>query len=281
MSAEQTDKSILITGCSSGIGRCVAEGLRERGWRVFATARKMSDVDSLRSAGFEACHLDLTDSISIKSALQWVLQQSGGKLSALFNNGAYGQPGAMEDLPVAALREQFETNLFGTHELTRLVLPVMRKQGYGRVLQNSSVLGFVALPLRGAYVASKFALNGLTEAMRLEMRGSGIDFILIEPGPINTPFRKNARIAFHKHIKPEASINRDKYRIWEQKAKAEESSGGTFSLPAEAVLAKVILALESKTPKIRYGVTVPTKIFWLLRSILPRRWLDAILAKAW
>jgi short-subunit dehydrogenase len=272
-------KNILITGCSTGIGYCVAQGLKKRGWRVFATARKVADVEKLQKEGFESCQIDLADSTSIKSGLQWVLKQSNGRLDALFNNGAYGQPGAMEDITRQAMREQFETNVFGTHELTSLVLPIMRKQGYGRVIQNSSVLGFVAMPFRGAYVASKFAINGLTEAMRVEMQGSGIEFILIEPGPIRTDFRKNARDAFLKFIKPENSAYQEKYQGWIKQATQDEAKKMPFSLPPQAVLDKVIKALESKKPKTRYGVTIPTHVFWVLRCIIPRRWLDKILFK--
>ncbi|MBF0445740.1 MAG: SDR family NAD(P)-dependent oxidoreductase [Magnetococcales bacterium] len=273
-------KNILITGCSTGIGHCVAQGLKARGWRVFATARKMADVDKLKKEGFESCQIDLDNSYSIHSGVQWVLEQSDGRLDALFNNGAYGQPGAMEDITRQAIREQFETNVFGTHELTSLILPVMRAQGYGRIIQNSSILGFVAMPFRGAYVASKFAINGLTEAMRVEMQGSGIDFILIEPGPIRTEFRKNAREAFLKFIKIDKSPYQEKYQGWIKIATQEEAKKMPFSLPPEAVLEKVIKALESKTPKTRYGVTTPTHVFWILRCILPRRWLDKILLKA-
>ncbi|MBF0194452.1 MAG: SDR family NAD(P)-dependent oxidoreductase [Magnetococcales bacterium] len=273
-------KNILITGCSTGIGRCVAQGLKDQGWRVFATARKLTDVDKLKKDGFESCQIDLADSKSIQSGVDWVLEQSNGRLDALFNNGAYGQPGAMEDISRQAMREQFETNVFGTHELTSLVLPIMRKQGYGRIIQNSSVLGFVAMPFRGAYVASKFALNGLTEAMRVEMQGSGIEFILIEPGPIQTDFRKNAREAFFKFIKIDKSAYQEKYQGWIKQATKEEAKKMPFSLPPEAVLEKVIKALESKKPKTRYGVTTPTHIFWVLRCIMPRRWLDKILLKA-
>jgi NAD(P)-dependent dehydrogenase (short-subunit alcohol dehydrogenase family) len=150
-SSQEQKKNILITGCSTGIGLCVAHGLKERGWRVFATARKMVDVDKLKKEGFESCQIDLDVSDSIHSGVQWVLEQSSGRLDALFNNGAYGQPGAMEDITRQAMREQFETNVFGTHELTSLVLPIMRRQGYGRIIQNSSILGFVAMPFRGAY----------------------------------------------------------------------------------------------------------------------------------
>ncbi|WP_130472450.1 SDR family NAD(P)-dependent oxidoreductase [Candidatus Magnetaquicoccus inordinatus] len=271
-------KTILITGCSSGIGLCVAQGLRERGYRVFATARKQEDVKILQQKGFESCYLDLDDSDSIHRAVDWVLQQTGGTLDALFNNGAYGQPGALEDISREALRAQFETNVFGTHELTSLILPVMRRQGYGRVIQNSSVLGFVALPFRGAYVASKFALEGLTETLRLEWQGSGIYFSLIEPGPIHSDFRRNATLSFQRYVDLNKSCRQLDYQLLEARfQKQAEEGGARFSLPPEAVLHKVIHALESRRPRVRYGVTLPTHIFALLRRILPRRVLDLVL----
>ncbi|MBF0109703.1 MAG: SDR family NAD(P)-dependent oxidoreductase [Magnetococcales bacterium] len=276
--AEQ-QKNILITGCSSGIGHASAIALKQRGWRVFATARKPHDVERLRGEGFESWPLDLDDSNSIEYALARILDTSQGRLDALFNNGAYGQPGAMEDLSRDALRRQFETNLFGTHELTRQVLPVMRRQGNGRILQNSSILGFVALPHRGAYVATKFALEGMTQAMRLEMRGTGIHFILIQPGPINTPFRDNARQAFLEHVRTESSHHLKKYERWLTEHQRNQSSGGIFSRPPEAVVAKVIHALESRHPRLRYGVTVPTHIAALLRRALPFTLLERLLAR--
>lgn len=273
-------KTILITGCSSGIGQCVAHGLKKRGYRVFATARNPADVERLRHDGLEAHPLDLDDSASIHRAVAWVLQESGGTLYALFNNGAYGQPGAVEDISREALRAQFETNLFGTHELTALVLPVMRRQGYGRVIQNSSVLGFVAMPYRGAYVASKYALEGLTDTLRLEWRGSGVHFSLMEPGPIQTAFRKNAAQAFHRHVKSQASVHQAAYLAMEKKFQHQaEQGGGRFSLPPEAVLKQVIHALESRHPRARYFVTFPTALFAVLRWILPQRSMDFILAR--
>ena len=177
-------QSILITGCSSGIGHAAAHALAARGWRVFATARAEADVERLREEGLEALALDLADSASIEAAVEEVRERTGGRLTALFNNGAYGQPGAVEDLSRAVLREQLETNLLGTHELTTRVLPMMRAQGHGRIVQNSSVLGLAALPYRGAYVCSKFALEGLTDTLRQELTGSGIHISLIQPGPI-------------------------------------------------------------------------------------------------
>lgn len=270
-------RSILISGCSSGIGLTTARVLRGRGWRVFATARQSKDVSALVAEGFEATLLDLTDDDSIAGAMEWTLGRTGGTLEALFNNGAYGQPGAMEDLSREALRQQFETNVFGTHVLTRLAIGVMRRQGGGRIIQNSSILGFVALPYRGAYVASKFALEGMTGAMRLETRGSGIHFIIIQPGPINTPFRANARLAFLRHVNLGGSCHAKNYDHWSGEDEQEGSSGGRFSLPPEAVTAKVIHALESSRPRLRYGVTVPTHVFSVFRRLLSQRMLDRLL----
>ncbi|MBF0180000.1 MAG: SDR family oxidoreductase [Magnetococcales bacterium] len=271
-------KNILLTGCSSGIGRLAAVTLRERGWRVFATVRRERDVAPLREIGFEACRLDLADSDSIREALDWVLDRSGGRLDALFNNGAYGQPGALEDLSREALREQFEVNLFGTHELTRRVIPVMRAAGGGRIIQNSSVLGFVALKYRGAYIASKFALEGWTDTLRLELAGSGIRVILIEPGPIATRFRANGLAAFQRHIDAQGSIHREAYRQ-EVARLGNETSGTPFTLPPEAVVRRLIHALESPRPRLRYRVTTPTRMFAILKRLLPAAWLDAILVR--
>lgn len=270
------DRSVLITGCSSGIGECVAIGLRARGYRVFATARKEADVTRLAQAGFESLKLDLRDTDSIGDALETVLDRTDGKLFALFNNGAYGQPGAVEDIPTDALRAQFETNFFGWHELTRSVLPVMRAQGYGRIIQNSSVLGFVALKWRGAYVASKFALEGLTDTLRIELMQTDIHVSLIEPGPIHSRFRENAYAAFKENIDVAKSPFRDDYRRVEARL-ASEDDDQPFALPGEAVLAKVVHALESRRPRPRYYVTVPTYAFGFLRRVLSTRLLDMAL----
>jgi NAD(P)-dependent dehydrogenase (short-subunit alcohol dehydrogenase family) len=273
------DKAILITGCSSGIGLCVAQGLKVRGWRVFATARQSADVERLRAGGLESLPLDLRDSDSVRAAVAEILDRTDGRLEALFNNGAYGQPGAVEDLSREALREQFETNLFGTQELTNHVIPVMRRQGGGRILYNSSVLGLVALPYRGAYVASKFALEGLADTLRLELVGTGIHICLIEPGPILSRFRDNAHAAFQRHIRAEASPHREKYAAMEARL-LKEGPAAPFTLYPEAVLKRVIHALESPQPRARYPVTVPTYLFAALRRLLPTRALDAILRRA-
>ena len=272
------NKSILITGCSSGIGKCVAEGLWQRGYRVFATARKPEDVDALKKTGLEALQLDLDNSESIKSAVTTVLSRTGGTLYALFNNGAYGQPGAIEDLSRNALREQFETNFFGTAELTNLVIPIMRKQGYGRILQNSSLLGYVALKYRGAYNASKYALEGLSDTLRLELDGSNIFVSLIEPGPITSRFRTNAFEAYKRNIRKENSFHRARYEALEQRL-AKKGPVIPFTLPPEAVLDKVIHALESKRPRNHYPVTFPAHLFAWCRRLLPSRLLDKLLVR--
>ena len=274
-----SDKTILITGCSSGIGECVAHGLKMRGWRVFATTRQPVDVARLQAEGLESLLLDLRDSASIQAAVAAVLERTGGRLDALLNNGAYGQAGAVEDLSREALREQFETNLFGTQELTNLLIPVMRRQGGGRILYISSVLGLVAFPYRGAYVASKFALEGLADTLRLELAGTGIHVCLIEPGPILSRFRDNAHAAYQRHIRAETSPHREKYAAMEARL-LKEGPAAPFTLPPEAVLKRVIHALESPRPHARYPVTVPTWLFAVLRRLLPTRALDMVLRRA-
>ncbi|QOJ24607.1 MAG: SDR family oxidoreductase [Gammaproteobacteria bacterium] len=272
-------KTVLITGCSSGIGYCVAKGLQARGYRVFATARKRDSVEKLLAEGLESFRLDLTDSNSIHFAFEETMRRTNGELYALFNNGAFGLPGAVEDLNRDALRAQFETNVFGWQELTNLAIPVMRQQGYGRIIQNSSVLGFVALPFRGAYNASKYAIEGLSDTLRLELKGSNVYVSLIEPGPISSLFRMNAVKALQKYIDIENSVHREKY----QGVLARLNKQGPavpFTLPPEAVLKRVIHALEASKPQARYYVTVPTYLFGILKRILSTRALDAILAKS-
>ncbi len=272
------EKTILITGCSSGIGLCVAEGLQARGYRVFASARKAEDVAMLEQRGLEALQLDLRDSDSIVRAVDEVLRRSGGTLDALFNNGAYGQPGAVEDLSRNVLREQFETNLFGTHELTCRVLPVMRRQGYGRIIQNSSVLGIISLPFRGAYNSSKYALEGLSDTLRLELHGSGIHISLIEPGPVTSRFRANAFAKYRQNIDKDQSFFRDTYTRMERRL-TKEGPAAPFTLPPEAVLKRVVHALEARRPRAHYYVTFPTYLFGTLKRLLPQRALDWVLRR--
>lgn len=274
-------KEILITGCSTGIGYETAHMLRLRGYRVFATARKTEDVERLRQEGLETCQLDLDSSESIIEALDWVLEQTGGTLYALFNNGAYGQPGAVEDLTRDVLRQQLETNLLGWHELTCKVLPIMRKQGYGRIIQNSSVLGLITLKYRGAYNCSKFALEGLTDTLRQELHGSNIFVSLVEPGPITSMFRVNAYEAFKANIETKHSAHKEVYAAVDRRLAKKDLERGNdpFTLGPEAVVEKVVHALESHRPKPRYYVTFPTYLFAYLRRILSARWLDYILRR--
>ena len=256
MSAMPENKNILITGCSSGIGYATAVALKSRGYRVICTARKITDIQRLQQEGFECLSLDLTDSNSIHSAVAQLLTITDGQLYAVFNNAAYGQPGAVEDLSRDTLRTQFETNLFGTHELTNLLIPIMRRQGYGRIIYNSSILGFVAMKFRGAYNASKFALEGLADTLRLELKGSGIHVVLIEPGPITSEFRKNAFAKYLEHIEKTNSPHRDTYLAMEARWQ-KPGPAAPFTLPASAVADKVIRALESRYPQYLYPLSLP------------------------
>ena len=277
--SKHAGKTVLITGCSSGIGHCAARGLQQRGYRVFATARRAESVAMLDAEGLESLQLDLADSASIRQAVDEILRRTGGELYALFNNGAFGLPGAIEDLSRDAIRAQFETNVFGWLELTNLLLPIMRKQGYGRIIQNSSVLGFVAMPFRGAYNAGKFAIEGLSDTLRLELEDTGIHISLVEPGPILSRFRANALQAMQKYIDVENSVHSERYRAVLTRLN-KEGPAVPFTLPPEAVLKKVIHALESRNPKARYYVTVPTYLFGYLKRILPTKTLDRLLRMA-
>ncbi len=272
-------RSILITGCSSGIGHDAALGLAARGWRVFATCRQEADCERLRAEGLESFRLDYDDEESIGGALDEALMRTGGSLDAVFNNGAFACPGAVEDLPRGALREIFETNLFGVHDLTRRVIPVMRRQGHGRIVNCSSVLGFTALKWRGAYVATKFAMEGLTDVLRLEMRDTAIRVILIEPGPITSCIRANSIPHFERWIDWEGSARADQYRAGLLKRLYEKRGPDRFELPASAVTAKLVHALESPRPRPRYRVTTPTRVMAALTRALPTRALDWVLAK--
>lgn len=272
-----SERTILITGCSSGIGLASAREMKSRGWRVFATARKPDDIARLQGEGFESLYLEYAEPPSIEAALAEVLEATNGKLDALFNNGAYGQPGAVEDLPREVLRAQFEAGFFGWHDLTRRVVPIMRKQGAGRIVFCSSVLGLVSAPYRGAYCATKFAVEALADALRMELAETAIKIVLIEPGPIASRFLDHALEAYRRHIDLEGSHHRDIYRA--RIARLEEGGDQTFKLGPEAVALKLAHALESRNPKRRYYVTVPTYVAALLRRLLPTSALDAIAAR--
>jgi NAD(P)-dependent dehydrogenase (short-subunit alcohol dehydrogenase family) len=271
-------KSILITGTSTGIGFDAAVTLHQRGWRVFAGVRREEDTPLLRQHGIIPIILDMDSSASIDAAQESVLSQTNNRLDALFNNAGFGQPGAVEDLSRTAIRAQFETNVFGLLELTNKVIPIMRKQQRGRLVFNSSMLGIVALKYRGAYNASKFAMEGLVDTLRLELRGSGIQVSLIEPGPILSEFRKNAYTKFMQHIDHKRSVHHDAYQVMIEKFQ-HEGAVVPFTRDASAVTQKLIHALESKRPKAHYPVTVPAHAAFILRRILPTRLLDAISVK--
>ena len=269
-------RTVLITGCSSGIGLCLAHGLRSSGYHVFATARKEEDVTKLKKLGFEAFMLDLASSKSIKAAIYELYKKTDG-LYALINNGAYGQAGALEDISREALEKQFQTNVFGWHELTNLVLPSMKARNKGRVIYISSVLGFVAMPFRGPYVASKFAIEGLVNTLRLELKKTKIKLSLIQPGPIESKFRHNAFLAFKENVDSSKSDYKREYKIMIERLNSDKNV--QFTLAPEAVLRCVLHALESKVPKNHYRVTFPTKLFAFLCRILPSSWMDNILSR--
>ena len=270
-------KSVLITGCSSGIGLCLAKGLRDKGYRIFPTVRTHEDLKNLQELGFEALFLDLSSSDSINAAILKLYEMTDS-LYALINNGAYGQAGALEDISRKALDKQFQSNVFGWHELTNLVLPKMRKLNSGRVIYISSVLGFVAMPFRGSYVASKFAIEGLVSTLRLELSNTNIKFSLIQPGPIESKFRQNAYLAFKENVDISNSHYLDRYQLMIKRLKS--GNNVKFTLPPKAVLKCTLHALESKKPKNYYRVTFPTKLFALLGNILPSSWVDIILNKS-
>jgi len=273
-------RTILITGCSSGIGYDAAHGLRAAGWRVFASCRKAEDCARMMHEGFDSPRIDYEDAESVVTGLAEVLEATGGTLDALFHNGAYAIPGAVEDLPTGALRQIFEANLFGWHELTRHVIPVMRAQGHGRIVMNSSILGFIGLKWRGAYVATKHALEGLTDVLRLEMADTEVRVILIEPGPITSRIRANSIAHFERWIDWEASPRADQYRASLFKRLYESRGPDRFELPASAVTKVLLRALTARNPRVRYRVTLPTKAMAVAVRLLPGRLLDAILRNA-
>jgi NAD(P)-dependent dehydrogenase (short-subunit alcohol dehydrogenase family) len=260
-------KTILVTGSSSGIGYACAIGLKNRGYRVLATVRNMEDAKRLEAEGLEVLMLDYAHSASVKTCAEQVAKLTDGKLYALLNNGAFGQPGAVEDLSRKVLEEQF-----GWHELTTLCLPMMRANGEGRIINVSSVLGIVALKWRGAYNASKFAIEGLTDTMRLELRGSGIHVSTIEPGPITSKFVETSLKNFDRNI----DVEKSNYKAAYEKQRARLGKGGSnrFKLPPEAVLEKLVHALESNRPRAHYYVTTPTYLMGLARRILPQGLMD-------
>lgn len=271
-------KSILITGCSSGIGYATAQLLRRHNWHVLTSCRRAEDVARLQDEGFHCVLLDVTDDAQIQAAFEHAVTQFG-HLDALFCNAGYGQTGAVEDMPRTALHEQFETNVFGTWQCINAAMRLFRRQGHGRILVNSSILGFAAMPWRGAYNSSKFALEGLCDTLRLETHGSGIYVSLLEPGPIATRFRPNALIKFRQYVDVQHSVHQTAYEAQLRRLQTE-GAAAPFTLSAEACASVCVKALSAHHPKARYAVTVPTHVFWYLKRCLPTAWLDALSRRA-
>lgn len=271
-------RTILITGCSSGIGYDAAITLHKRGWRVFATCRKESDCARLRHEGLESFPLDYADESSLEAAVSELERRTDGKLDALFNNGAYALPGAVEDVPRDAFRAIFEVNLFGQFDLINRCLPQLYAAGDPRVINCSSVLGFAAIPFRGAYSATKSAMESLTDSLRREDRQGSIKYILIEPGPIATRIRENAVPHFEKWINWESSRKREFYEeTFRPRLYGTDRKRDRFEKPPAAVTKKLIHALEARHPRKRYFVTLPTYVASLITRLLPTSCQDALL----
>lgn len=271
-------RTIIVTGASSGIGAYCARALKRDGWRVFATARKAEDIAALEAEGIESFYLDYAEPDSIVALVESVLARTGGTLDALYNNGAYAQPGAVEDLPVEALRAQFEANFFGWHDLTRRLVPTMRAQGHGRIVHCSSILGLVPVKFRGAYAASKHALEGLMLCLRAELAGSGIHVSLIEPGPVESKIASNGLPFFEKNIDHERSVHRTAYQAQLARLRAGGSKS-RLKLKPDAVYAVLRHALTHQRPKPHYIVTLPARIGVVLKRLLPASLLYRIMAR--
>lgn len=269
-------KIIFITGCSSGIGHDAALTLSKRGHRVIAACRKEDDVNILLALGLEALRMDMDDSASIAAGVEQLLHQTAGRLDILINNAGYGQAGALEDISRETLRQQFETNVFGLMDLTRLIIPVMRQQRQGRIINISSILGLVSMPFRGAYNASKYAVEGLSDTLRLELKASGIQVITIEPGPIESRFRDNVIEHSLKNIDLDNSYFKTEYQYMLHNSR-EQKSASIFTKSTEAVIEKLIHAIESSKPKAKYLVTFPAHFLALLKRLLGTRLLDRLL----
>lgn len=272
-------KTILITGCSSGIGLDAAQALQKRGYQVIASCRKKQDQQRLIALGLDTILLDVNDSDSIKTAFAEVLTKTGGRLDVLINNAGYGQVGALEDIPRETLRQQFETNVFGLMELSALAIPVMRQQGQGRIINISSILGIISMPFRGAYNASKYAVEGISDTLRLELKSSGIKVIAIEPGPIESRFRDNCVESTNTTPLPETSYFKAQYSKLIE-AHKQTGSNSFFTKTPEAVITKLIHAIESKRPRAKYPVTFPAHFMVFLKRILSTKMLDKFLLRA-
>jgi NAD(P)-dependent dehydrogenase (short-subunit alcohol dehydrogenase family) len=274
-----SEKAILITGCSSGIGLDAALALKQRGHKVIASCRKKEDQVKLIALGLDTVLLDVNNSSSIHTAFAEVLSQTKGRLDVLINNAGYGQAGALEDISREVIRRQFETNVFGLLELSNLAIPIMRQQGQGRIINLSSILGVISLPFRGAYNASKYAVEGLSDTLRLELRSSGISVITIEPGPIESRFRDNCIDGSLSAIDMQNSHFSKHYRAMLSTYK-QSTENAMFTQKPAAVIKKLIHAIEATNPRAKYAVTVPAQALIFLKRILSTKLLDKLLLLA-
>ena len=272
-------KNILITGCSSGIGKNVAITLHNKGWRVFATCRSKTDCTFFKKLGIESFPLDLLKEESINCAVNLVKEKTKSQLDVLFNNGAYAIPGAIQDIPRSAMREIFEVNVFGQIDLINRCIPLMMSSDYPKIINCSSVLGFMSLPYRGLYSATKYSLEALTDALRRENYNNKIRFVLIQPGPINTNIKKKSIKHFEKWIDWKKSIHQKTYenkvikRLYDNNYK---DTLNNYELKPDAVTKIIIKVLNSKNPKVRYKITMQTKIAQFMIKIFPTNLLDWI-----
>lgn len=267
-------RSVLVTGCSSGIGLATARMLRDRGWQVLPTARKAADLDMLRADGFAPLTLDLADADSVNRASAEALERLGGQLGGLVNNAGFGQAGAVEDLTRELLRYQFEANLIGMQDFANRFIPLFRKQGWGRIVNISSVLGRITIPFNGAYSATKYAMESLSDALRIELTGSGIGVSIVEPGPIVSAFRRNAAARAQEVLEGAETRHRAFYEHEIKRRLHQIKKPDTFTKPPEAVAEKIVHALESHRPRRRYCVTIPAYLGAFMARFMPAAVLD-------
>jgi short-subunit dehydrogenase len=273
------NRSVLVTGCSSGIGLAAAELLDSHGWKVFPTARRVEDLEMLEAKGFAAIQLDVASSVSIAATVGQVLDENGGQLGAVVNNAGFGMPGAIQDLSREAMRDQFEVNVFGLQELTNRLIPVFRRQGHGRIVNISSVVGRLSLPFMGIYSASKFALEAISDAQRVELSPDAISVSLVEPGPIRTCFSANCAGKGEAKLDVEASAFGPAYEKYFAKRRNGGMSEDRFRLPPEAVARKILHALESPRPRIRYKVTLPAYLGDWAARVVPAGVIDRMMVR--
>lgn len=263
------EKKVLVTGCSSGIGLATARVLRDRGWQVLPTARKEEDLAMLRAEGFTPVRLDVADGNSVTEAAAETMKIFGGVIGAVVNNAGFGQAGAAEDLTRETLSQQINVNFIGAHDVTSRFIPAMRKQGWGRIVNVSSVLGKIVIPFYGSYCASKFAMEALSDAMRVELWNTGIGVILVEPGPIVSKFRKNAAARAQTSLDLNSATHAQYYEKEIQRRIRQEKKPDMFTRPPEDVAVKIVHALESSSPKRRYRVTIPAYMGTWAARFLP------------